>query len=89
MRSVTRPWTLIDQFGGASVEGIAKFDLIVSDAGANRPPQRRSLQWRDAEVVTDQGLGHEPKSGRLCPRLCAKLVEEIGEGKHKGQSRSV
>ena len=39
----------------------------------------------DEEVVTDKGLvtSRTPKD---LPAFCAKLIEEIGEGRHRGQA---
>ena len=59
----------------------------------NRPTPRTNLrnagaEWQDAEVVTDQGLVTSRNPNDL-PTFCAKLIEEIGGGKHEGQARSV
>lgn len=42
-------------------------------------------QWVDEEVVVDQGLVSSRTPDDL-PAFNAKLVEEIGEGKHEGQT---
>lgn len=72
------PWTLIE---AGVVEGrkltswpSLKTDLI--NAGAN---------WVDEECVCDQGLVTSRNPDDL-PAFCAKVIEEIAEGKHAGQS---
>lgn len=42
-------------------------------------------EWVDEEVVVDQGLVSSRTPDDL-PAFNAKLVEEIGEGKHEGQT---
>jgi protease I len=49
------------------------------NAGAN---------WVDEEVHVDQGLVSSRKPDDL-PAFCAKLVEEMAEGKHEAQAQSV
>lgn len=41
-------------------------------------------EWIDQEVVTDQGLVTSRKPDDI-PAFSKKMIEEIGEGKHKGQ----
>jgi protease I len=44
--------------------------------------------WVDEEVHVDQGLISSRKPDDL-PAFCAKLVEELAEGEHAEQRRSV
>jgi protease I len=43
--------------------------------------------WVDEEVNVDQGLVSSRNPDDL-PAFCAKLVEELAEGRHEGQRRS-
>src|SRR5437588_3193710 len=74
------PWTLIeaDVVRGRRMTSwpSVKTDLI--NAGAD---------WVDEEVVVDSGLVSSRKPRDL-PAFCAKVVEEISEGKHRAQARS-
>jgi deglycase len=44
--------------------------------------------WVDQEVVVDNGLVSSRKPDDL-PAFCAKVVEEIAEGRHDRQAESV
>jgi protease I len=45
-------------------------------------------EWVDEEVVVDAGLVSSRNPDDL-PAFCAKLVEELAEGEHADQKRSV
>ena len=74
------PWTLIDAgvIEGRKVTSYHTLQVDLENAGAN---------WVDEEVVVDQGLVTSRNPGDL-PAFNAKLVEEIGEGRHERQARS-
>lgn len=75
------PWVLAnaDVLKGRTVTSVPNIRKDLENAGA---------KWVDDEVVVDQGLitSRTPKD---LPAFCAKLVEEIDEGRHRGQQRSV
>ncbi len=75
------PWTLIEAgvLEGRTLTSYPTLQTDLENAGAT---------WQDEEVVTDQGLVTSRNPDDL-PAFCAKLIEEIGEGKHQGQARSV
>lgn len=74
------PWVLInaDVVKGRQLTSVKSIRKDLENAGA---------RWSDAEVVVDDGLitSRTPKD---LPAFCAKLVEEIGEGRHSRQRRS-
>ena len=74
------PWTLIeaDVLKGRTVTSWPSLQTDLRNAGAS---------WVDDEVVVDQGLVTSRNPDDL-PAFCDKLVEEIAEGQHEGQSRS-
>jgi len=75
------PWTLVeaDVVNGRKLTSWPSLRTDIRNAGG---------EWVDAEVVVDQGLVSSRKPDDL-PVFCAKMVEEIAEGEHAGQSRSV
>jgi protease I len=75
------PWTLVeaDVVRGRTITSWPSLRTDLRNAGAN---------WVDEEVHVDQGLVSSRKPDDL-PAFCAKLVEEIAEGAHEAQARSV
>lgn len=75
------PWLLIeaDVVRGRKVTSWPSLQTDLRNAGA---------EWVDEQVVTDQGLVTSRKPADI-PAFGGKLIEEIKEGRHAGQSRSV
>ena len=74
------PWVLVDADVIDSRE-------LTSVPNIHRDLENAGARWVDREVVVDQGLvtSRTPKD---LPAFCAKLVEEIAEGRHAEQARS-
>lgn len=75
------PWTLIDAdvVEGRAITSFPSIQTDLKNAGA---------KWVDKEVCTDQGLVSSRGPDDL-DAFNAKLIEEIGEGVHQQQKRSV
>lgn len=72
------PWTLINAnvVDGRTMTSYPSIAQDLKNAGAN---------WVDEEVVCDKGLVTSRKPADL-PAFCEKLIEEIAEGYHEGQT---
>jgi protease I len=72
------PWLLVeaDVLRGRTVTSFPSLKTDLRNAGAN---------WVDEEVVVDAGLVSSRTPADL-PAFNAKLVEEIAEGEHEGQT---
>ena len=75
------PWTLVeaDVVRGRTLTSWPSLQTDIRNAGGT---------WVDEEVVVDQGLVSSRRPADL-PAFCAKLVEELAEGVHEAQRRSV
>jgi protease I len=75
------PWTLVeaDVLRGRKITSWPSLKTDIRNAGGD---------WVDEEVVVDEGLVSSRKPDDL-PAFCAKIVEELCEGEHQAQTRSV
>jgi protease I len=74
------PWTLIEA-------DVVRDRTLTSWPSLQTDLRNAGATWVDEEVVVDAGLVTSRNPDDL-PAFCDKLVEEIAEGRHDGQSRS-
>ena len=72
------PWTLIDA-------DVVKGRKMTSYESLRTDLRNAGAEWTDEAVVVDDGLVTSRTPEDL-PAFCDKVVEEIAEGKHSGQS---
>lgn len=72
------PWTLINA-------GVADGKKMTSYKSLQKDLENAGATWMDKEVVVDQGLVTSRTPDDL-PAFCKKMIEEIKEGVHQGQT---
>jgi protease I len=75
------PWTLVEA-------GVLEGRTITSWPSLRTDIRNAGGTWVDEEVHVDNGLVSSRKPDDL-PAFCAKLVEELAEGKHEAQRESL
>src|SRR5690606_36181693 len=71
------PWVLANA-------GVLEGRTLTSVPNIRKDLENAGATWQDEEVVVDQGLVTSRTPDDL-PAFCDKLVEEIAEGRHRGQ----
>ncbi len=74
-------WTLVEA-------GVVKGRKLTSWPSVRTDVENAGGSWVDEELVVDRGLFTSRKPDDL-PAFCAKLVEEIAEGRHERQTESI
>lgn len=75
------PWSLINA-------GVVENREMTSYHTIRKDLENAGAKWTDQAVVVDNGLITSRNPNDI-PAFCKKLIEEIIEGKHEGQSLSV
>ena len=72
------PWTLIEA-------DVVRDRTLTSWPSLRTDLRNAGARWVDEEVHVDEGLVSSRKPDDL-PAFCAKVIEEIAEGEHEGQT---
>ena len=74
------PWTLVEA-------DVVRDRTITSWPSLRTDIRNAGGKWVDDEVVVDDGLVSSRRPDDL-PAFCAKIVEELAEGRHEGRART-